>query len=125
MTTLPEIAAGCIRIFIEDLRVEARLGIYPREINSPQTILVTLEVWIPRARLDDAIENTVNYDDLCDIARQVLQSGHLNLVESAVEKMLARLAAMPGVKAARVCCRKPHAVRGARAAGVEALYIKE
>lgn len=123
MTTLAEIAPNCYRIFVEELQIEAKIGIYPAEIRSPQSVLVTMEVWTPRGGCDEKIERTANYDDLCDAARSVLLAGHVNLAETAADRILERIRQLPGVRAARVCCRKPHAVPGARAAGVEALWI--
>lgn len=122
MSAFDDLALTCRRIFVEDLKLETRIGIYPSEIRSPQTVLVTIEVWLDKNDCAEDIRQTANYDDLADAARQVLLPGHINLVETATDRILARVCSMPGVQAARVACRKPHAVAGARAAGVEVCW---
>lgn len=39
--TLEELQLSCRRIYIEDLRLLARLGIYPHEIAAAQEILIS------------------------------------------------------------------------------------
>lgn len=125
MQAFDDLTFTCRRIFVEDLQLEAKIGIYPSEIRAPQTVLVSLEVWLSKSDCGDSIQKTANYDDLADAARQALLAGHINLVETAADRILTAISRMPGVTAARVTCRKPHAIAGARAAGVEACWRRQ
>jgi hypothetical protein len=46
--TLEELQLSCRRIYIEDLRLLARLGIYPHEIAAAQEILISASVWVDK-----------------------------------------------------------------------------
>ena len=59
--TLEELQLSCRRIYIEDLRLLARLGIYPHEIAAAQEILISASVWVDKKPLGEDIENTVSY----------------------------------------------------------------
>ena len=102
--TLDQLSLTGNRIFIERLRLQARIGIHPWEIRAPQTVLVSMEVWTSRPASGDDISCTVNYVDLADIARQTFRR-HIPLVENAVDEILQRLKRLPKVKAAQVSCR--------------------
>ncbi len=122
--TFETLAFECNRIFVDRLRLQARIGIHPWEIQSPQTVLVSIEVWTDRLPSDADISGTVNYVCLADIARQTFRK-HIPLVETAVAEILERLKRLPRIKAARVSCQKPHAIPSAESAGVEACFIKD
>ena len=112
--TLEELQLSCRRIYIEDLRLLARLGIYPHEIAAAQEILISASVWVDKKPLGEDIENTVSYATLAEIARRIVRSHHF-LVETVVEEMIREIRVLPGVRAGRVDCRKLHAVTGADA----------
>ena len=114
--TLEELQLSCRRIYIEDLRLLARLGIYPHEISA--------SVWVDKKPLGEDIENTVSYATLAEIARRIVRSHHF-LVETVVEEMIREIRVLPGVRAGRVDCRKTHAVTGADASGVEEFFLNE
>ncbi len=120
---LEDLALNCRKIFIRDLRLLSRVGIYANEIEQPQAVLVSIEVWVPKTPVGDDIENTVDYDRLADIARDAVQNGHTFLIETLVERMIGRLKTIPSVRAGRVNCRKLHAVRDAGSSGVEEFFL--
>ena len=102
--TLEELQLSCRRIYIEDLRLLARLGIYPHEIAAAQEILISASVWVDKKPLGEDIENTVSYATLAEIARRIVRSHHF-LVETVVEEMIREIRVLPGVRAGRVDCR--------------------
>ncbi|MCI5850483.1 MAG: dihydroneopterin aldolase [Sutterellaceae bacterium] len=114
--------ASLRRIFIENLRLLSRIGIYPREITANQEILISISVWVEKRPAEEDIGKTVNYAELAAIARRNASIGHIFLVETLVENIVRDIRALPGVKAGRVNCRKLHAVPGAEAAGVEEFF---
>jgi len=64
------------RIFISDLRIETRIGIYEWEQHLPQPLLVNLEFELPSAkafssdRFDDALDYTAVVKRLQDLASE-------------------------------------------------------
>ena len=57
-------------IFIEELRVEAHVGIYDREKVAPQTLEVSLTFGVPdEAALDDDIAKTIDYAEVIERIR--------------------------------------------------------
>ena len=73
-------------IFIEELRVEAHVGIYPREQAAPQTIEINLTFGVPdEAAQDDDIAKTIDYAVVIERIRKELSERHFNLLETLGE----------------------------------------
>lgn len=103
-------------IFIEDFRVEARIGIYPRELAVSQTIELSLQMGVSTASAgaSDNIRDTIDYAVVVDRLRQDLGSQRFGLLEKLAEHVatlileefraswvrvsVAKLGMMPGVK---------------------------
>lgn len=79
-------------IFIEGMRVEAHVGIYPRERVAPQTLELSLTFGVPdeAARADD-IAKTIDYAEVIRRVRQELGKRHFNLLETLGEHVIALL----------------------------------
>ncbi len=109
------------RIFIENLRVRAILGVYEWERHTPQDILVSVSVYLdtrPAARADEVV-GSVNYADLADEIRALVQRAARRTVEALAEDIAGLCLSRPGVRKAVVCVRKPGAIAGAESAGIE------
>lgn len=103
-------------IFIEELRVETWIGIYPREKAMPQTVEMSLQIGVSTASAgaSDDIRDTVDYAVVVQRLRADLANGHFNLLEKLAEHVatllledfaahwvrvsVAKLGMMPGVK---------------------------
>jgi len=80
------------RIFIEELRVEAWVGIYPRERVTRQTIEINLEFGVPDAAAQhDEIADTIDYAEVINRIRKELVERHFNLLETLGEFVVALL----------------------------------
>lgn len=103
------------RIFIEDLRVDAWVGIYDRERAAPQTLQIDLTFGVPDAAAEqDDIRATIDYAEVIARIRRELSERHFNLLEtlgefvvgmmlgefraSWVKISIAKLGIMPGVR---------------------------
>ncbi|MCB1960758.1 MAG: dihydroneopterin aldolase [Rhodocyclaceae bacterium] len=79
-------------IFIEDLRVDARVGIYPREKVVPQPVELNLTFGVPDAAAErDAIDDTIDYAKVIERIRIELAARHFNLIETMGEFVVAML----------------------------------
>lgn len=79
-------------IFIEELRVKAHVGIYPRERVAPQMLELNLTFGVPdAAALRDDIDDTIDYAEVIKRIREDLQARHFNLIETLGEHVVAML----------------------------------
>src|SRR5574343_1265357 len=103
-------------IFIEEMRAETWIGIYPREKAMPQTVEITLQIGVSTASAGatDDSRDTVDYAVVVERLRTDLSASHFNLLEKLTEHIatwllenfaaqwvrvsVAKLGMMPGVK---------------------------
>ena len=80
-------------IFIEELRVETRVGIHPREKAVPQTVEISLEIGVATAHAgnSDDIRDTVDYALVVERLRQELGKQQFNLLEKLAEHIASLL----------------------------------
>ena len=103
-------------IFIEELRAETWIGIYPREKAMSQMVDISLHIGVSTASAgaSDDIRDTVDYAVVVERLRADLLASHFNLLEKLTEHIagfvlknfaaqwvrvsVAKLGMMPGVK---------------------------
>ena len=103
-------------IFIDDLRIQTLIGIYPREQAMPQSVEISLQIGTSTvgAGASDNIHDTIDYACVVERLRNDLSSQHFNLLEKLTEHIatyllenfaaqwvrvsVAKLGMMPGVK---------------------------
>ncbi|MDR1969606.1 MAG: dihydroneopterin aldolase [Burkholderiaceae bacterium] len=87
------------------LRFAANLGILAHELASPQPIEVDAELNLgpqPLTPRDDDIRHVLDYRKVRQIIIDECTARHVNLLESLVGKLCARLLQLPGVQGVRV-----------------------
>ena len=74
-------------IFIEELRAETWIGIYPREKAMAQTVEISLQIGVSTASAgaSDDIRDTVDYAVVVERLRADLKASHFNLLEKLTE----------------------------------------
>jgi dihydroneopterin aldolase len=100
-------------IFIEELRAETWIGIYPREKAMSQVVEISLQIGVSTASAgaSDDIRDTVDYAVVVERLRRDLSGSHFNLLKiehvasgclkfcgAVVRVSIAKLGMMPGVK---------------------------
>lgn len=79
-------------IFIEELRVDAWVGIYPREKVAPQVVELNMTFGVPDAAAErDDIADTIDYAQVIARIRDELGSRHFNLIETLGEHVVTLL----------------------------------
>ncbi|MGL1835000.1 dihydroneopterin aldolase [Rhodocyclaceae bacterium SMB388] len=79
-------------IFIEELRVQAWVGIYAREKATPQSVELNLTFGVPDSAAErDNIDDTIDYAEVVDRIRADLAERHFNLIETLGEFVVALL----------------------------------
>ncbi|WP_114241640.1 dihydroneopterin aldolase [Dyella sp. C9] len=107
-------------VFIEDLRIDAVIGIYDWERRVRQTLSLDIEMafdnTVPAASDDIAL--TLNYKDVSKRLIDYVGASSFGLVETLAERCAAIIREEFGVSWVRLKLSKPGAVRGAKAVGV-------
>jgi len=109
------------QVFIEDLKVNAIIGVNPPERLVPQEVWISVVLFTDQslAAQSDDIADCVSYSRVAD----KLAAHTVRAQRFTVEALAADLAGLcleePGVKRVRVRVEKPGAVPQARSVGVE------
>lgn len=108
-------------VYVRDLKMDARIGIYEWEKRIRQKIRVDLEMaWDNRIpATSDDIKDTLNYKTAAKRVMQLVENSHYELVERLAETIATTLMGDLGVPWIRVTVGKPGAVRGSSEVGVQ------
>lgn len=100
------------KIVIKDLEIFAYHGVLPEEKRQGQTFIVTVEMFLDLydAGIEDDLNETVNYADVCSTIEEVMTEEKYNLIEAAAESIAGTiLLKYHKVKMVRVILSKPEA----------------
>ena len=107
-------------IFIDDMRVEAHVGIFEREKAAPQTLEISLTFGVPdEAAQDDDIDKTIRYDEVIERIRAELATRHFNLLETLGEYVIGLLLNEFGAPWVKISIAKMGIMKGVRRVGVQ------
>jgi dihydroneopterin aldolase len=95
-------------IFLRDVVMPFRIGVYPSEHQAPQRVRIDLDLDVrqDRATLTDDIDEVVSYDDIMDNLRQIAAGEHINLLEVLAERIAGLCLGDPRVLRVRVAVAK-------------------
>lgn len=107
-------------IFIEEMRAQTWIGIYPREKAMPQTVEISLHLGVSTtsAGASDDIRDTVDYAVVVERLRGELAARHFNLLEKLAEFIATWLIESFAVQWVRVSVAKLGMMPGVRRVGV-------
>lgn len=108
------------RIFIRDLRIETIIGIYDHERETPQTVVLDLDMAadIAKAAASENIEDALNYHTLSLRLAEFLGSSRFLLIETMAEEVAALIQREFGVSWLRLRLHKPGALPGSTNVGL-------
>lgn len=110
------------RISVLGLEVRGGIGVYDHEKGVDQRLVidVELEVDLRAAAKADALAQTVDYDQVAEICREVVSARHHELIETVAETIAERMLALAEtVQGVTVRVDKPGAVPDAQTVRVE------
>lgn len=107
-------------IFLNDLRVDAVIGIYDWERRIKQTIVFDMEMGtdIRKAAASDTIDDTLNYKAVAKRVIEFVEGSEFQLVETLAERVAQLILDEFAVPWLRLKLNKVGAVRYARDVGV-------
>jgi dihydroneopterin aldolase len=96
-------------VSIRDLSVSAIIGVYDWEREIEQTLVFAVDMAgdVARAAATDAIEDALDYSAVAETVRGVVTEGKFQLIETAAERVAARLLADYRLGWVRVSVVKP------------------
>lgn len=108
------------RIFLQDLRVEAVIGIFEWERRVRQIVSLDLELAtdVRRAAASDAIEDALDYKGIAKHLIRVVEESEFRLVETLAETLARIVITEFGVPWLKLAVSKPGAIEGSRNVGV-------
>ncbi|HUW39110.1 MAG TPA: dihydroneopterin aldolase [Rhodocyclaceae bacterium] len=107
-------------IFIDDMRVEAHVGIFPRERAATQTLEISLTFGVPdAAAANDDIADTIRYDEVIERIRRELGERHFNLLETLGEYVIGLMLEQFGAPWVKISIAKLGIMKGVRRVGVQ------
>jgi dihydroneopterin aldolase len=114
------------RVFIRDLVLQARIGVYPEEKGGRQPIRINISYQMRDDGLDhpngigqDVVSRVVDYDGMAKRVRALVGRGHVELVETMAEQIAFLCLADARVLGVRVSVEKLAVFADAASAGVE------
>ncbi len=107
-------------IFLQEVKVETRLGVPEWERLRPQTIVLDIELAMPHSRScqTDAIEDTIDYGQIVTRIRQTLTEHSFKLVEALAEHVCQLILTEFGTPWVRIRVGKPGILPGVKQLGV-------
>lgn len=108
-------------VFVRDLVLDARIGVYNHERGGAQRIRINLDLSVaePNHAIGDDLREVVCYEAVINDAKAVIAEGHINLVETMAEKIAARVLTRGGTLAVRVRIEKLDVIAEAESVGIE------
>jgi len=109
------------KIHIRDLALRCIIGVYAKERDAAQEVVINITLWadLARAGRSDDLADTVDYKAVKNAIIAMVEASRFQLIETLAETIAAICLAADGVAAARVLVEKPGALTGARTVGVE------
>ena len=112
--------ARVMKVMVRDLVLPARIGVYQHEKLGTQRVRINLElVCTEHPAIKDELSNVVNYADLVEQVRAIVDEGHINLVETLADRIAQACLVDRLVQSATVRVEKLDVFPEAESVGVE------
>lgn len=108
-------------VFVRDLVLMALIGIHDFEHDDPQRLRVNLDLAVREGEggLDDKIDSVVCYESLVNGVQEIINTGHVGLVETMAETIAEMCLEDTRVRSVRVRVEKLDIIEAAGSVGVE------
>jgi len=109
------------QIFLTGYKTMVSIGVHPHEHIAPQLIRVDvcLDLRGLQAPKEDKLAETLNYEWVAELIEKQCNNGHVQLIETLVQRIADDCLLEERVSSVRVRIEKPGAIAKADAAGVE------
>ena len=108
-------------IIIEGLKVETVVGCFDweRQIIQPLLLDLVIQTSLEQASNSDALADTLNYAEICEISALVIQEAKPELIEHASKLVLKSLfTTFKAIESIKITIRKPAIIAQAQSVGI-------
>ena len=113
--------AGIRHVFVRDLQLLCRIGVYRHERRKDQRVRVNLDLAVreDEGAVADRLAAVVDYEEIVERVRLIPAKGHINLIETLAERIAETCLVDERVRTARVRVEKLDVFPDAASVGVE------
>jgi len=112
-------------IIVNDYETKCKLGIYPKELNRAQRVIISVRLEVLPKNHADNINKVLSYERIISIIKDVTTENHKYLAETVSEEIAKKCIKLKNVLSAHVIIKKPDIIRGKTIVGVETLLKKQ
>ena len=107
-------------IYLKNLKVKTRIGIFDWEKQVDQIINVNIELGVDtkKASETDDIKYALNYKNISKKVINYIENNRFNLIEKLAEKLAEMILSEENVLLVKLTISKPGAIRGAEDVGI-------
>jgi 7,8-dihydroneopterin aldolase/epimerase/oxygenase len=109
------------RVFVRDLEIVASVGVFEHEKRYEQRIIISADLLV-RDDYDgrsDRLSDVLDYGKMVDGIVRLVQSEHVNLIETLAERIAGQCLTDARVESVRVRIEKPDVMQSCRSVGIE------
>ena len=101
------------KIFIENFKTFASIGVYEHEKKDKQEIIINLEIILKKNKnlILDKLNNVSDYGQFRKIILNVIDVKHYNLLETLCEEIVKKIIKIDSVKKVKIKITKPKAFK--------------
>jgi 7,8-dihydroneopterin aldolase/epimerase/oxygenase len=109
------------RVFVRDLELMARVGVYEVERRYEQRIVISVELSVidDYDGVSDKLRDVFDYGAVVKDVQTVVEAEHVHLLETLAERISRNCLADPRVQSVRVRIEKPDILPGCHSVGIE------
>ena len=109
------------RVFVRDLELLASVGVFEHEIRYEQRVIVSADLAVADDYdgKSDRLADVLDYGKLVDGISRLVQSEHVNLIETLAERIATQCLADRRVESVRVRIEKPDILPSCKSVGIE------
>ena len=114
-------ARGQRRVFVRDLEIVASVGVFEHEKRYEQRIIVSAELLVrdDYDGVSDRLADVLDYSKVVDGIARLVQSEHVNLIETLAERIASQCLAEPARRKRSGADRKAGGHAACRSVGIE------
>ena len=125
---LADVTRGLRHVFLRDMVLQARIGIYPHEHETTQRVRINVNLGVeddgsrPLSRTGvgrDDLARVVDYEAVANTVRGIVTAGHVRLVETLAERIAEACLTDTRVRLARIRVEKLDVFADTGSVGVE------
>ncbi|MBL4659391.1 MAG: dihydroneopterin aldolase [Alcanivoracaceae bacterium] len=107
-------------IFIQQLTVETIIGVYPREREIKQTLIVDIEMQYESAQASasDNLKHALDYHQICKDIHAFIGNSSFHLIEALADAIANRILKNKKVRKINLTLSKPQALDQAKNVGI-------